>query len=240
MSSGSYRTSILIAALMCAAVVLSLIAKPHVKAADLSPPISLEVMVPKQFGDWSELTTGHLQVVNPQAQNLLDRLYRQLLTRTYADGDGYRIMLSLGYGSDLRDRGSLQAHKPEVCYPAQGFVVEMNEPGTLLTPSGNIPVRRLFATMGSRREPVTYWLVVGDSAVTGKLHKRLLDLRYGLSGRIPDGMLFRVSSIDSDQDRAYRLQDKFIVQLLGALSETDRRRISGLGGAWASPRLPPS
>jgi EpsI family protein len=39
----------------------------------------------------------------------------------YVNASGYRIMLSLAYGSD--QRGALQAHKPEVRYPAQGFTL---------------------------------------------------------------------------------------------------------------------
>lgn len=50
-----------------------------------------------------------MQVVNPQTQELLDKLYSQILTRTYVNAKGYRIMLSLAYGSD--QRGALQAHK---------------------------------------------------------------------------------------------------------------------------------
>jgi EpsI family protein len=76
---------------------------------------------------------------------------------------------------------------------------------------------------------VTYWFTVGDKAVQGRLQKRLVDLRYGLTGQIPDGMLFRVSSIDSDQARANQLQDEFINQLLQAVSPADRKRLSGLG-----------
>jgi hypothetical protein len=35
---------------------------------------------------------------------------------------GSRIMLSFAYGGD--QHGSLLAHNPEVCYPAQGFVLK--------------------------------------------------------------------------------------------------------------------
>ena len=145
------------------------------------------------------------------------------------NASGYHIMLSLAYGSD--QHGSLQAHKPEVCYPAQGFVVQNNEAGLLATAFGDIPVRRLFTTMRARQEPVTYWFTVGDKAVQGKLQKRLVDLRYGLTGRIPDGMLFRVSSIDPDQGRAYQMQDQFINQLLQTVSPAERKRLSGLGNS---------
>jgi EpsI family protein len=160
---------------------------------------------------------------------LLDKLYTEILSRTYVNSSGYRIMLSLVYGSD--QRGSLQAHKPEVCYPAQGFKLETNEPGRLVTPFGDIPVRRLYSHLGPRHEPVTYWFAVGGEAVLGTTQKRMVDLRYFLTGRIPDGLLFRVSSIDMDVARAHQMQDQFTNQLLQAASPADRMRLSGLGGS---------
>ena len=226
----TYRIACAIAGMMCAAGIGALVARPAAKDADARPSISLETMIPKQFGNWREDSQRAVQVINPQVQQLLDRQrYSQVLTRTYVDASGYRIMLSLVYGTDLRARDSLQAHKPEVCYAAQGFVVQKNEAGLLATASGEIPVRRLFATMGVRHEPLTYWFSVGDTAVQGRLEKRLVDLRYSFTGRIPDGMLFRVSSIDRNLAAAYRMQEQFINQLLQAVSPTERARLSGLG-----------
>lgn len=214
-------------ALMFAASGTAFMARPTTRVSDLRQAISLESMIPKQFGDWREQPAGYVQVVNPQTQELFDKLYSQILNRVYVNGSGYRIMLSLAYGSD--QRGSLQAHKPEVCYPAQGFMVQKNNAGELATAFGMIPVRRLFTTMLARQEPVTYWFTVGDQAVLGTTQKRLVDLRYGLTGRIPDGMLFRVSSIDRDEARAYQMQDQFVNQMLQAVSPEERKRLSGLG-----------
>lgn len=225
----SSRTAFLIAALMFAAAVGAIVARPGTKVSDERPAISLESMIPKQFGDWREAPQGHVQVVNPQTQELLDKLYSEIVTRTYVNVGGYRVMLSLAYGSD--QRGSLQAHKPEVCYPAQGFVLKKNEAGLLATSFGEISVRRLFTTLGARQEPVTYWFTIGDKVVEGKthVHRRIVELSYVLTGRIPDGMLFRVSSIDPDQSRAYRMQEQFVDQLLHAVSPAERKRLSGLG-----------
>lgn len=223
----SNRLALLIAGLMFAASVGAMVARPTTKLSEQGPAISLETMIPKQFGDWREEPQRIVQVVNPQTQELLEKLYSQTLARTYVNAEGYGIMLSLAYGSD--QRGALQAHKPEVCYPAQGFTLHSNEASQLATPFGAIPTRRLFTSRGARQEPVTYWFTVGDKAVQGKLQKRLVDLRYGLTGRIPDGMLFRVSSIDPDQTRANQMQDQFIKQLLQAVSPAERKRLSGLG-----------
>lgn len=212
--------------MMFTASIGAIFARPTAKLADQTSAISLESMIPRQFGDWREILPDHVQMVDPQRQELLDRSYSQVLSRTYVNGAGYRIMLSIAYSDNQRER---QAHMPEVCYPAQGFVIEENDPGVIATALGGIPVRRLFATMGARREPLTYWYAIGGTAVTGKLEKKLVHLRHALSGRVPDGMLFRVSSIDPDLGRAHRAQDQFVGELLQGVSPAERARLSGLG-----------
>jgi EpsI family protein len=221
-------TAVLLGTLMCAASAAAIVARPSIKAADEGPQISLEARIPKQFGDWREEPQRISQVINPQTQELLDKLYSQILTRTYVNSDGYRIMLSLAYGSD--QRGALQAHKPDICYPAQGFKLHRTETLPLSTPAGAIPAQRLFTSLGARQEPVTYWFTVGDKAIESKFQKRIVEIAYGLTGRIPDGLLFRISSIDGDQPRANKYHDQFVNQLLQVIPPGDRLRLSGLGG----------
>jgi EpsI family protein len=217
-----------IAGLMCAAAGLAALARPLERSSILEAPGSLARMVPAEFGEWRELHALQPRIVNPQQQQMLERAYSQLLTRTYADARGSLVMISVAYGNDQR---SNEAHFPEVCYPAQGFVVEAARGGELATAFGPIPVRRLFARLGTRREPVTYWFVLGEIAVQGKMERRLADLRYGLSGRVPDGLLFRVSSLDADAERAYRVHDAFVRDLLSHLGSFERLRLAGLGEA---------
>jgi EpsI family protein len=221
----SNRMAFVVAALMCGASIGAVVARPGTKAADPGPAISLEAMVPKQFGDWREEPQQIVQVVNPQARVLLDELYSQILERSYVNADGYRIMLSLAYSS--RHQGNLRAHYPEFCYSAAGFTLHRTEASQLSTLFGEIPVRRMFASKGPREEPLTYWLLVGDKAVTG-WQSRLVELSYTLTGGVADGLLFRVSSIDPDQTRANRMQDQFINQLLQTVSPAERKRLSGL------------
>ena len=222
----SNRLAFVIAALMCGASIGAVVARPGAKAADAGPAISLEAIIPKQLGGWREEPQRIVQVVNPQQRATLDNLYGQVLERSYVNADGYRIMLSLAYASD--QRAYLQAHYPEACYLAAGFALHRREASQLTTPFGEIPVRRLFASRGPREEPLTYWLRVGDKAVQG-WQSRLVELSYTLVGRIPDRLLFRVSSIDSDQARANQMQDQFINQLLQAVSPAERKQLSGLG-----------
>ena len=222
------RVSVVLSLLMVTAAVGGIAARPSVKAPGTGPRYLLEEVVPKQFGDWRELTQENAQVVNPQTKELLDKLYSQILSRTYVNSKGYRIMLSLAYGDD--QRGDLQAHKPEVCYPAQGFTLLSNVEAQVATPFGEIAGRRLNTSIGRRKEPITYWFTVGDTAIKTKLQQRMVEIRMGLTGQVPDGLLFRVSSVDDSPDRAYEVQNTFVVDLLQAVPPRDRLRLSGLSG----------
>lgn len=93
---------------MCAAGIGAVVARPGTKAAALGPTLSLETLIPRQFGEWREEPQRVVRVVNPQTQALLDKLYNETLSRTYVNAGGDRIMLSLACGSD--PRGALQAH----------------------------------------------------------------------------------------------------------------------------------
>lgn len=221
------------ACLMASASVIGVAVRPSAKAAPSAPRYVLDTTVPRTFGDWRELPSQGVLLVNPQTQAMLDQIYSQVLTRTYVNGTGYRIMLSLAYGDD--QRGSLQAHKPEVCYPAQGFVLHTNAAGKINTPYGDIQTRQLSTSMGPRKEPVTYWFTMGDTAVQARWQQRLVELRLALTGQVPDGLLFRVSSIDDNPQRAFQQHEAFANALLSAVPTRDRARLSGLSMMAPTP-----
>ena len=223
----SIRTvSVVMAALMAIVSVGVIAARPGTKAASVGPKFLLDDAVPKQFGTWRLIPEVGNQVVNPQTKEIQDKLYSQILTRTYVNEIGERVMLSIAYGDD--QRGDLAAHKPEVCYPAQGFQLLANVGVDVATPFGSIPGRRLNTVLGPRKELVTYWFAVGTSAVTSKFQQRMVEVKMGMTGQIPDGLLFRVSSIDDVPARAFAIQEKFVGVLLEAVDAKDRPRLSGL------------
>src|SRR5687768_13102034 len=193
--------------LMLIASSLALALRPTQKIADHEPAIDLETIIPRTFGDWREEQRNSVEIVDPQQKEMIDTIYTQTLSRTYMNSHGYRVMLAIAYGDDQRD--SMQMHYPEVCYPAQGFLLENKEAGVLTTENGPIPVTRILTSLGRRNEPVTYWTTVGDKVFQGGLQKKLTEMSYGLSGKIPDGMLIRISSIDADTKTAYEIQTEF-------------------------------
>ena len=81
---------------------------------------------------------------------------------------------------------------------------------------------------------MTYWLTVGDQIVRNKFDKRIAQIRLGLTGQIPDGLLFRVSSIDNDSANAFAMQEKFAAEMMSAVPAETRRQLSGLMTAPSS------
>lgn len=194
--------------------------------ADQRPPIDLENMVPRQFGEWREQTGLAVQVVDPEMQANVDRLYSATLSRTYVNPDGYRIMLSIAYGKDQSD--ALQVHKPEICYPAQGFQLSQVKRVMLDMPERSFPATRLMTQLGQRSEPVTYWVVLGDQVTRGGVDKKLKEMRYSLLEQtMPDGMLVRFSSIDRDATKAHQIQAEFASAMVSAIAPENRARFSG-------------
>lgn len=217
---------IIIGLLMVASSGLALKLKPEQRLADQEPAVKLEEVIPKQFGAW-HLDTSIVPVnPSPDVKSRLDAIYSQTLARSYADGAGHRIMLSIAYGADQSGDGS-QVHRPEFCYTAQGFQILSNRIGDMLTPFGQLPVRRLLAVQGPRNEPITYWITIGDKATLPGLSRKIQQIAYGLTGKVPDGMLVRVSSIDNNTEEAYRVQERFIADMLAGMDPSTRVRVAG-------------
>lgn len=211
---------------MGVAAAAAVAARPRVRVNELGPRLDLEHDVPRRFGQWS-LDPSILPLQpDPQLQKVVAETYEQVLARTYRNAEGYRIMLSMAYGG--RGDRSMETHRPEICYPAQGLSVRRATFGAALPlPERELPLKRLVAGNGPRNEPISYWLVVGDSIADYGYSHRLATLRYGLTGRIPDGMLVRTSSIDEDSARSFAKQDEFLYEFFSALAPDFRKRLLG-------------
>ena len=217
--------ALLAAALMMLGVAVSYFGKPSIYLADQIGKPDLEAMFPNQFGGWRRDASMPVVLPAPDVQARLDAIYNQVLSRTYVNDKGQRIMLSVAYGGDQYDGTS--AHRPEGCYPAQGFAITFNQKGDMRMLGGSVPVRHLMAKLGERDEPITYWVVVGSRVATTGIEQKLAQMRYGLHGVIADGMLVRVSSIDRDMARGHQAQAEFIAELSNHMTAPARLRVFG-------------
>jgi EpsI family protein len=92
-----------------------------------------------------------------------------------------------------------------------------------------VPVMKLVATQGQRIEPITYWVMLGDSAVRGNWEQHFARLKYGLTGKIPYGIVIRVSTISANESRSYRIQEQFVRDMLSAVPVEYRKVLMGTG-----------
>jgi EpsI family protein len=220
-----FLASVLLGVAMAGTSALTGALTPRQKVAAVQERFDLDAMIPARFGNWTVDDTVAPLTPDETQKELIATLYDQTLARTYVNDAGQRVMLSIAYGGDQSKQ--LQLHLPEVCYVAQGFDMVRDQKAELATHYGTVPIKRLVARQNVRNEPITYWVTIGDKAVMSGLGQKYQRFLYGLTGRIPDGMLVRVSTIDADENSAYRVQDRFVNQMLDAMSPRDRLRLLG-------------
>ncbi len=182
----------------------------------------LEDLVPQAFGRWRFESASGL-VLPPQDQ-LRDKIYSQLVTRTYSRDDGASVMLLIAY-SGAQD-GTLQVHRPEVCYPASGYRLALNQPHAIPVANGVlVPARYIVAESDVRREQLVYWTRQGEHFPTKWSEQKVAVILENFAGIIPDGVLVRMSSTAPGDMRA--LFDGFTHDLYRAVNLRMRQVLVG-------------
>jgi EpsI family protein len=221
-------TNILLAcAAMLGAMLLAVLMTPHNLMARTHDVFNIDQHLPTKFGDWKPVEG--LNVVTPPPPDSLEAtIYNQEVSRGFVDSEGHVVMLMIAYGESQSDR--LQLHHPEVCYTAQGFRVSHTSPLKLDYSSlGQPPLKatRLVAQREERIEPITYWMRIGYDNSSSNWARQALKLGYGLRGWVPDGALFRVSTIGIPAELSFKIQDKFIHDLLNSVDPATREFMVG-------------
>ena len=220
------KKSAILMSLMLSASVLAMVLKPEAGVRQNGARPNYEAAIPKSFSTWTMVNDAAVTVADPQQQEVLDEIYSQLVTRSYRDAvTGQVVMLAVAYGEKQTKQS--QVHLPEICYPAQGFAITASTTGVMELDKATIPVKQILAVKGSRTEPVTYWIRVGDKIVRGGIDQKLAAVTEGLSGRIADGMLFRISTISNDPAAAQQLQKRFTSDLLASVPPDTQRILIG-------------
>jgi len=184
----------------------------------------LDKIVPLKVDNWVFDTTSGL--VLPPPDQLARLLYDQQVARSYTSPDQLPVMLLLAYGSS--QSGMLQIHRPEICYPASGFKLTETEVTPVPLASGrSLPSRSFTANSDTRVEQVLYWTRIGEMVPTGWWSQRLAVIRSNLHGKIPDGLLVRLSTVSSDADQAQATLKKFARAMLQTMSPTTQRMLIG-------------
>lgn len=223
----SLGQALLLAAAMVSVAWASEAFRPRERIADTKPKIELEEQVPKRFGDWVVDRSLAPILPSPDVQERLDALYSAILARTYVNPAGQRVMLTIAYGTDQSSEATA-VHRPEFCYSSQGFRVRGAGASTVQLPDGRgLEVQRLIATQGRRFEPITYWITIDEEVTLPGIGRKVEQIRYGLKGQIPDGMLVRLSTVGMEEADSRRVQAEFIRALFSSMDGSIRSRYFG-------------
>jgi EpsI family protein len=187
--------------------------------------VALDHLLPDRFADWSIDREAAVYVRAADARGRQVGFLDQVLERSFLDTRGARVMLSVAYLG--AQSSGMQLHRPEVCYRAAGFRVGGLTQASVELGGGTLPVTRLMAQMPGRPEPITYWMVVGGEAVASQAQSLSDRLRRAWHRTGRDGVLVRISSIDGDVDRAFRLHERFAADMALALAQADRQLLLG-------------
>lgn len=221
----SLRPAILAFVLMAIGAALSWVLTPRqFQVAD--DQIDLEAVVPASFGDWTLVpaSTGQVALASDYATEMTRLLYDQTVMRTYVNSRGDQIMLALAWGRHQRQE--FKVHRPEVCYAAQGFQIQKLDVLPFQPEAAPvIPAWRMLASDQNRSEAVRYWIRLGNRYIDNGWQARSYIIREGLKGRIPDGILVRVSQIirtPEDAPASWQVLDVFLGQMLQAVPPASR------------------
>ncbi|MET0210266.1 MAG: exosortase C-terminal domain/associated protein EpsI [Burkholderiaceae bacterium] len=207
--------------LMVAAAAAAWVVTPRLQVVDTAP--ALDASVPKTFGDWRVISDATTQVdVSQGVETVQEQPYDQTVMRTYANSKGDQIMLALAWGE--KQRQDVKVHRPEVCYPAQGYAIRRLGDGAPIATSGRaapVPTTQILTeARGGGYEAVRYWIRIGTMYGGDGMAARWYILNEGIKGHIPDGVLVRASqrlSSPEGQATSQALMESFLSELVAAV-----------------------
>ncbi len=199
--------------------------QPHTRMVDVEKRTPLNNAFPERIGAWHLDHAGVNVPLSPDVAEQVKRIYTEVFDRAYVNDAGDRIFLTVAYGRDQSD--GFKVHRPEVCYAAQGFTVSEPRDDAVEVAGRHIPVKRVDTRLAERSEPVTYWMVIGDKAVTSPARHKVYQIEYALNGLIADGLLVRVSSLAPPTASSYKAQDEFIRDWIKTVPAPQQPRLFG-------------
>ena len=185
----------------------------------------LSDLIPKQIGAWRYGNADGVVIARSEEAVPVEA-YDQLVARSYEAAGLPTIMLLVAYGAV--QGGTLQLHRPETCYPGQGFELsDFAAPDLAFTSASTIAARRFTAVRDDRVERLLYWTRVGEKfpRSTAELYSAVL--QSVLRGTVPDGVLVRISTLTNNSPSADRAIESFVTSMLKGLSPPARRLLLG-------------
>ena len=116
-----------------------------------------------------------------------------------------------------RQDGMLQVHRPEVCYPVGGYMLSPTLPIVVGAPELAIPANFFTATGPDRIEQVLYFTRLGSAYPRSWAEQRIAVIEENIAGRIPDGIMLRVSVLNPRANAALDTLQSFVRDFLNTV-----------------------
>lgn len=196
------RRSIVIGVGLGAVGGLSLFRTPKPLQKPISPN-SFRDGIPSQVAGWTSRRST--EIVLP-ALDEGDKIYENIETRIY-EGQGLPSIMFLIAFSSVQFN-NIQVHRPEVCYSVAGYPIIWTKPTLIDIKQRRYQGRELAADRNGLNERIIYFVRVADKFATTWPQQRIAMAQSYLAGKIPDGVLFRVSMFEQPgQDPSPILRD---------------------------------
>jgi EpsI family protein len=157
--------------------------------------VRLEDVVPKAVGPWQAQPAGAFILPEDTAATTA---YDQIITRRFSSAAGPDVMLLIAHGA--AQSGLMRVHRPDVCYASAGFQIRgLHSLDLGVAPATTIPAETFVGVRADRVESVLYWTRIAGFFPRTLTAQRLVMLRLGLMGLIPDGVLVRISAVGAGE-----------------------------------------
>ena len=216
------RRQVVLGGLLAAFGVGSVALRPHSRVPVLSKQ-AMDAAIPATVGRYAVASVEGL--VLPPTDELTSRLYDQVLTRIYQAPGSPPLALLIAYGR-AQDT-DIRLHRPDECYPAQGFAISDQRHAEVALAGRRVTGTILSAHRSDRDEQVLFWTRIADTSPPEAAGERSVIIRAKLAGRMPDGVLVRLSAIMAEQGPALRLMQGFVAELSANLNATGQRLLLG-------------
>jgi EpsI family protein len=218
------RRHVLFGGAMLATSAVATVMTPRARETAL-PPGGLEQAIPKALGPWTFVSASGL--VLPPPDTTEKRTYDQVLTRSYAHPDGGpRVMLLIAYGGG--QTGVLTVHRPEACYPAQGYAMSGREIVPVpIRPGQTVDSVFWSASSDVRREQLLYWTRIDRSFPKSWAEEHVAVIRSNMMRRLPDGVLVRMSIISGEAEPSIKRLERFAADMVAHVGPAGRRILLG-------------
>lgn len=181
---------------------------------DLQVPIKKSFdQFPTTISSWRMVGESYLSANVQKVLKATDTLSRQ-----YANSDGKKVSLYIGYHGGGKDSGGI--HSPKHCLPGSGWY-EVSTKKTGLDLAGEkINLVQSVYQKGSEKEVFIYWFQARNKTINDEYSLKLAEITNSLLYRRRDTAFIRISvPFETDQQAAIAIGELFLRDVFPALQE---------------------